>query len=41
MGLSIMTNNSLDTTIKDFIVGNPNRKKMHIFDFVGIFEYIC
>ena len=23
------------------IVGNPNRKKMHIFSFVGIFEYIC
>ena len=23
------------------IVGNPNRKKMHIFGFVGIFEYIC
>ena len=23
------------------IVGNPNRKKMHIFVFVGIFEYIC
>ena len=23
-----------------FIVGNPNRKKMHIFGFVGIFEYI-
>ena len=22
------------------IVGNPNRKKMHIFGFVGIFEYI-
>ena len=24
-----------------YIVGNPNRKKMHIFSFVGIFEYIC
>ena len=24
-----------------YIVGNPNRKKMHIFGFVGIFEYIC
>ena len=24
-----------------FIVGNPNRKKMHILGFVGIFEYIC
>ena len=23
------------------VVGNPNRKKMHIFGFVGIFEYIC
>ena len=23
------------------IVGNPNRKKMRIFGFVGIFEYIC
>ena len=23
------------------IVGNPNRKKMHFFGFVGIFEYIC
>ena len=23
------------------IVGTPNRKKMHIFGFVGIFEYIC
>ena len=23
------------------IVGNPNRKKMHILGFVGIFEYIC
>ena len=23
------------------IVGNPNRKKMPIFGFVGIFEYIC
>ena len=23
------------------LVGNPNRKKMHIFGFVGIFEYIC
>ena len=23
------------------IVGNPNLKKMHIFGFVGIFEYIC
>ena len=22
-------------------VGNPNRQKMHIFGFVGIFEYIC
>ena len=27
--------------IASSIVGNPNRKKMHIFDFVGIFEYIC
>ena len=27
--------------INPFIVGNPNRKKMHIFGFVGIFEYIC
>ena len=25
----------------DHIVGNPNRKKMHIFGFVGSFEYIC
>ena len=25
----------------NIIVGNPNRKKMHIFGFVGIFEYIC
>ena len=24
-----------------YLVGNPNRKKMHIFGFVGIFEYIC
>ena len=23
------------------IVGNPNRKKVPIFGFVGIFEYIC
>ena len=23
------------------VVGNPNPKKMHIFGFVGIFEYIC
>ena len=23
------------------VVGNLNRKKMHIFGFVGIFEYIC
>ena len=23
------------------LVGNPNRKNMHIFGFVGIFEYIC
>ena len=23
------------------IVGNPKQKKMHIFGFVGIFEYIC
>ena len=23
------------------IVGNPNQKKMHVFGFVGIFEYIC
>ena len=23
------------------LVGNPNRKKVHIFGFVGIFEYIC
>ena len=23
------------------IVGNPNRKKIHIFGLVGIFEYIC
>ena len=23
------------------VVGNPNLKKMHIFGFVGIFEYIC
>ena len=23
------------------IVGNPNRKNMHIFGSVGIFEYIC
>ena len=23
------------------LVGNPNRKKMYIFGFVGIFEYIC
>ena len=23
------------------VVGNPNQKKMHIFGFVGIFEYIC
>ena len=23
------------------LVGNPNRKKMHIFGFVGFFEYIC
>ena len=28
-------------SICDRIVGNPNRKKMHIFGFVGIFEYIC
>ena len=25
----------------EIIVGNPNRKKMHIFGFVGTFEYIC
>ena len=25
----------------NLLVGNPNRKKMHIFGFVGIFEYIC
>ena len=31
----------IDITTKKAIVGNPNRKKMHIFDFVGIFEYIC
>ena len=24
-----------------YVVGNPNRKVMHIFGFVGIFEYIC
>ena len=24
-----------------FAVGNPNRKKMRIFGFVGIFEFIC
>ena len=29
------------TRLVNFIVGNPNRKKMHIFGFVGIFEYIC
>ena len=23
------------------IVGNPNPKKMHIFGFVGILDYIC
>ena len=23
------------------IVGNPNPKKMLVFGFVGIFEYIC
>ena len=28
-------------TIFYSLVGNPNRKKMHIFGFVGIFEYIC
>ena len=26
---------------QNIIVGNPNPKKMHIFGFVGIFEYIC
>ena len=26
---------------RSLVVGNPNRKKMHIFGFVGIFEYIC
>ena len=29
------------STKQRLIVGNPNRKKMHIFGFVGIFEYIC
>ena len=27
--------------LTNILVGNPNRKKMHIFGFVGIFEYIC
>ena len=27
--------------ISNNVVGNPNRKKMLIFGFVGIFEYIC
>ena len=27
--------------LTDIIVGNPNRKKVLIFGFVGIFEYIC
>ena len=27
--------------IYSILVGNPNRKKMHIYGFVGIFEYIC
>ena len=35
-------NQSIEYTKRQFvIVGNPNRKKMHIFGFVGIFEYIC
>ena len=32
---------SKHTSNSGFVVGNPNRKKMHIFGFVGIFEYIC
>ena len=31
----------LTATELSLIVGNPNRKKMHVFGFVGIFEYIC
>ena len=27
--------------LNGILVGNPNRKKVHIFGFVGIFEYIC
>ena len=38
-GLSILLLG--DISLPDAIVGNPNRKKMHIFGFVGIFEYIC
>ena len=36
-----MRNNNSSVKSLVFIVGNPNRKKMHIFGFVGIFEYIC
>ena len=32
---------SLCLSYKSLIVGNLNRKMMHIFGFVGIFEYIC
>ena len=48
----VITNNDLkkgiralnlpdESSSKPTVVGNPNRKKMHIFGFVGIFEYIC
>ena len=33
--------NSVGCASDWLIVGNPNRKKMHIFGLVGIFEYIC
>ena len=42
--MTIITNDmiiSKKTSQLLYIVGNPNRKKMHIFGFVGIFEYIC
>ena len=32
---------ALTYVVTCMLVGNPNRKKMHIFGFVGIFEYIC
>ena len=39
--VSTISARTIEIFMRHVIVGDPNRKKMHIFGFVGIFEYIC